>query len=184
MPELTWDLISACWKAEKTNPELNKAATDAQKRIKSEFIFATLHYYAAVTAIKDKDENKALTLATQSTYHLGFLSGHLEYLEKSLIRSEKARKGGEAKANIIAKTKNHLMDLLRAPPEDGWKDIPHAVQTLTPAIDHFIETNNYGKVIYDSAEFIVNALSEKGELLDTYLAYHKENKSQPKEASN
>ncbi|ANJ58557.1 hypothetical protein PMA3_26730 [Pseudomonas silesiensis] len=133
------------------------------------FFFASLYYLSSLKALKLEDENKALTLLTYASYHLGFVDGYQDFTRHAEITIKGPSSGGRANKRIREMVSEYLVGLLSDSPSEGWKTQVDTAEKLCEKLDGFIVSNRFGKVVPNAENFIKFALRAKGVPRDTYL---------------
>lgn len=164
---ITWTDISSCWGKSKAKKPLKN---DRQSRIiKTHFSYAFLYYKKAKIKAHNGDEVTAIKLATYAAYHLGALDNQIKSIKESIKNKARAKLGGLTKSEIRKTVRAQLAEYLKSPPPKGWRNIPDAIKAIEPKLEKFIISNNYGKVITDTEEFIANEIDESRPLHATFL---------------
>ncbi|MFC5698376.1 hypothetical protein ACFPU0_22850 [Pseudomonas sp. GCM10022186] len=163
---ITWTNISSCWKS----ATIEKDPTEARdsKTAKIHFAYASLYYHNALAKKIAGDEQKVASLAVYAAYHIGALDTHTKTVKTRKRNKARAKSGGLGKSEILKKIRTYLVKLLETPPAGGWKDIPSTAHILAPMLEEFIISNNFGKVVYDSAKFIISEIEEDGKPQETF----------------
>ncbi|BCR24424.1 hypothetical protein [Aquipseudomonas alcaligenes] len=155
---ITWKDISSCWENLDTREPL--ITTKEARTLKTHFTYASLYYQKAYTKSLHGDERMAISLGAYATYHLGALDNQVKLIDERIRNKARAQSGGERKSNITKIVRDHLIELLQTQPSTGWKSSANAALILTPKLEKFIISQEYGKVIPDTANFILSQIED------------------------
>lgn len=110
--EIYWPDIQQCW----THPDTEEKHSE----LKLYFFYATLHYLSAVKHLKNQNNLSAHISLAHAAHCIGFLDGYERRKGVHEIRQKRASKGGKEKASKKAAIKEHIPELLKNRPKEGW----------------------------------------------------------------
>ncbi|HBM09605.1 hypothetical protein RT21_19315 [Pseudomonas sp. 10B238] len=123
--------------------------------------------------LEQKNIPQAEALSPHLAYYLGFVSGYAQIIENAANSLKGPSHGGQATKAIRTEVEGHLVELLKSPPSGAWRSVQQAAAHLEKPLDDFIKSRHYYRVISDTADFILKALSKRGIPKTTYQSHKK-----------
>lgn len=107
-------------------------------------ILSCIYSILAERALELGESDKGWAFVAKACYLCGLTQIPADEASQyeAMARKEIGRKGGQAKAENIQTTKKETIQLLKNPPENGWKDESAAIQSILINLMDFLKRNN------------------------------------------